>query len=95
MKNKTISFTTSRLIMCVMFSLIVLASCDSNSEATSKKDYSHTGSYRSGHKVGVSAQTTGGSSFCTGSMAEEQGACIDQISKDAWCQGYEDGYAGK
>lgn len=92
-KNKFLKIISSTIIAGA-FLLFAFGSGESNSNSETKTDYSNTHAYKSGKKAGQLAKTVGGSSYCTGDMAQEQGACVDQISKDAWCEGYDAGYKG-
>jgi hypothetical protein len=76
------------------FLILGFGSGESKSNSTSKKDYSNTDAYKSGKAAGQTAKVLGGSSYCSGDMAQEQGACVNQVSKDAWCEGYDAGYNG-
>jgi hypothetical protein len=93
-KNKYFKIICSTVITGA-FLFLAFGSGKSKSDSKPKTDYSNTDAYKSGKASGQTAKVLGGSSYCSGDMAQEQGACVDQISKDAWCEGYNAGYNGK
>jgi|GEM_PF-2917306 hypothetical protein len=66
-----------------------------NPSNTNKADHKQNPVYQQGHSAGVLAKTLNDNSGCNGDKAQEQGACVDQVSKDLWCEGYNDGYYGR
>jgi hypothetical protein len=66
-----------------------------NTSSNSTTDHKQNLVYQQGHKAGVLAKTLNDNSGCSNEKAQEQGGCVDQISKDLWCEGYNDGYYGR
>jgi hypothetical protein len=67
----------------------------SSNTSSGTDDHKQKGAYKQGHEAGALAKTLNDNSGCSDEKAQEQGACVDQISKDLWCEGYNDGYYGR